>query len=108
MAWLILVIAGACEIVWVVALRQSEGLTRPAASAVAVGMMIASFVLLAQAMKTIPMGVAYAAWTGIGAAGAFLAEAAIRREMPTPVQALCVALIIAGVVGLKLSAPQAR
>ena len=76
MAWLLLLAAGALEIVWAASLKQSEGFTRLQPSLVTVVAMAGSFVLLAMAMRTLPLGVAYTVWTGIGAIGAFAVGAA--------------------------------
>ncbi|HEY6027433.1 MAG TPA: SMR family transporter, partial [Pseudolabrys sp.] len=72
MAWIVLVFAGLLEIVWAVAMKQSHGFTRLVPSVVTIAAMIGSVVLLALAMRTLPLGTAYTVWTGIGAVGAFL------------------------------------
>lgn len=103
MAWVILVIAGIFEIVWAAAMKQSLGFTRGLPSVitfVAAGM---SFWLLAYAMRTLPLGTAYAVWTGIGAVGAFVVGIVLMGEAATPGRIVSVALIVAGIAGLRLS-----
>ncbi|WP_114778386.1 quaternary ammonium compound efflux SMR transporter SugE [Botryobacter ruber] len=100
-AWFYLVLAGICEIGWAFGLKYSEGFTKPVASVVTVVVMILSFVLLAQAMKTLPLGTAYAIWTGIGAAGTAILGIFILGEPKDLMRILCLLMIVAGVVGLK-------
>jgi quaternary ammonium compound-resistance protein SugE len=108
MAWIYLIIAGVLEIGWAIGLKYTEGFSKLWPSVLTLGAMVASFALLSTALKTIPVGTAYAVWTGIGAAGtalfgmAFLGES---REIP---RLLCIVLIVAGVVGLKIVASPAR
>ena len=104
-AWLLLGLAGLAEIVWVIALKYSEGFTRPVASAVTVVSLAVSMLLLGWAVKTLPIGTAYAVWTGIGAAGAAMAGLYLFGESANPARLLCIGLVIVGVVGLKLSTP---
>jgi len=104
-AWILLGLAGLAEIGWVIALKYSEGFTRPLASAVTVISLAVSMVLLGWAVKTLPVGTAYAVWTGIGAAGAAVAGLYLFGESANPARLLCILLIIAGVAGLKLSTP---
>ncbi len=101
MAWLYLVVAGVLEVVWAYAMKQSEGFTRPAASAVTILTMIASFALLSLAMRTLPLGTAYPAWTGIGAVGAFIVGVLILGEPATPLRIAAAALIVGGLVLMK-------
>jgi len=102
MAWIALFVAGLFEIAWAIGLKYTEGFTRPLPSALTVGAMIASVVLLAWAMKTLPVGTAYAVWTGIGAAGTVILGIVLFGEPATVVRLACVGLILAGIVGLKL------
>jgi quaternary ammonium compound-resistance protein SugE len=104
MAWTFLFIAGLLEIGWAVGLKYTQGFTRLWPSVVTIAMMVASFALLAQALRTIPVGTAYAVWTGIGAAGTALVGAWLLGESRDVWRLACIALIIAGVVGLKLFA----
>jgi quaternary ammonium compound-resistance protein SugE len=102
MAWIILVVAGLLEIIWAVGLKYSEGFTKFWPSVITIVALVASFVLLAQAMRTLPVGTAYAVWTGIGAAGAALLGMFVLGEPATPARFACLALIVTGIVGLKL------
>ncbi len=104
-AWVLLGLAGLAEIVWVIALKYSEGFTRPAASILTVIALAVSMVLLGWAVKTLPIGTGYAVWTGIGAAGAAVAGLVLFGESANLARLLCIGLIIAGVAGLKLSTP---
>jgi quaternary ammonium compound-resistance protein SugE len=103
MAWTLLVIAGLLEIVWAIGLKYSEGFNRPRASALTIAAMLASFYLLSRALQTIPVGTGYAVWTGIGAAGTAVIGMALLGEPVTTTRILCLALIVLGIVGLKLA-----
>jgi quaternary ammonium compound-resistance protein SugE len=105
MAWISLVIAGLFEIVWAFSMKQSDGFTKPLASTVTVIAMIASFWLLACAMRTLPLGTAYTIWTGIGAVGAFVVGIAWLAEPATFLRTLAAVLIIAGLVLMKVATP---
>ena len=102
LAWLWVVLAGCMEIIWVVGLKRTEGFTKLGPSVITIAIMAASFVLLSQALRVIPIGTAYAVWTGIGAAGAAAAGILLFGESANPLRIACIALIIAGIVGLKL------
>ena len=104
MAWFYLLLAGGLEVFWASFLKLSEGFTRPLYSALTVAGMLASFALLAQAMKTLPLGTAYAVWTGIGALGSLVVGIAVFRESASPARLLFAALLLAGIVGLKATA----
>ncbi|MEH3145065.1 MAG: quaternary ammonium compound efflux SMR transporter SugE [Methylobacterium frigidaeris] len=103
MAWIILVAAGLLEIVWAAAMKQSDGFTRLAPSLVTLVAMIASVVLLSLSMRTLPLGTAYTIWTGIGAVGSFVVGIAVLGEAATPLRITAAALIVAGLVLMKLS-----
>lgn len=103
MAWIILVAAGLLEIVWAVGLKQSEGLTRPFVTALTILAMIASMALLGLSLRTLPLGTAYVVWTGIGAIGTVIFGIALFGETAGPLRLLCIALIVAGIVGLRLT-----
>lgn len=104
MNWLILIFAGFFEIVWATALKMSNGFRNPLADVVcAVGMALSVW-LLAVAMKTIPMGTAYAVWTGIGAIGGVAVGIIAFGESASALRIASAALIVAGIVGLKLAA----
>jgi quaternary ammonium compound-resistance protein SugE len=107
MAWLILIIAGALEVVWATALKQSDGFTRLVPAAVTVAAMLASIALLSLAMRVLPLGTAYAVWTGIGAVGAFAVGILALGEAATPLRLVAAALVLAGLVLFKLSEPAA-
>jgi len=104
-AWIVLLLAGLAEIGWVIGLKYSEGFTRPVPSQFTVVALAASMLLLGWAVRSLPIGTAYAVWTGIGAIGAAIAGLMLFGESANPMRLLCIALIIAGVVGLKLSTP---
>lgn len=104
-AWLLLVLAGLLEIGWAIGLKYTDGFTKTLPTTLTVGAMIASMYLLALATKDLPIGTAYAVWTGIGAAGAAILGIALFSEPANFQRIACVALIIAGVVGLKFSSP---
>lgn len=105
MAWIYLAAAGILEIVWAYAMKQSEGFTKPVPSAITVVMMIGSFALLSIAMRTLPLGTAYTIWTGIGAVGAFLVGIIVLGEAATVTRLAAAALIVSGLVMMKLSTP---
>lgn len=102
MAWAFLLLAGLLEIGWAVGLKYSEGFSRPGISVLTVLTMIASFLLLAQALKTIPVGTGYAVWTGIGAAGTAIVGMLLLDEPREAGRLACLVLILAGVTGLKI------
>ncbi|MFZ2031143.1 MAG: quaternary ammonium compound efflux SMR transporter SugE [Vitreimonas sp.] len=104
-AWIVLFLAGLAEIGWVIGLKYSEGFTRLAPSAFTVVSLAASMLLLGAAVRSLPIGTAYAVWTGIGAIGAAIAGLMLFGESGNPMRLLCIGLIVAGVVGLKLSTP---
>lgn len=104
MSWLILLIAGLLEVVWAIGLKYTHGFTRLTPSIITVTAMIASVVLLSWAMKILPVGTAYAIWTGIGAVGAAVAGIVLLGESASLARILSLCLIVAGIIGLKLSA----
>ncbi len=103
--WLTLVLAGALEIVWASTLKHTHGFTRLWPSVLTISTMIASFWLLSRAMKVLPSGTSYAVWVGIGAAGTALLAPWVSKEPLRAAQLGCIALVIAGVIGLKLLTP---
>lgn len=103
MAWLLLFAAGVLEIVWAFFMKKSAGFTLMTPSVITIVTMIASFGLLAVAMKTLPLGTAYTIWTGIGAVGAFVVGVTVLGEAATPARILAVVLIVTGIVVMKLS-----
>jgi quaternary ammonium compound-resistance protein SugE len=103
MSWLILFIAGLCEVGWAVGLKFSAGFSHPWPAIGTVTAMILSIVLLGFAMRSLPVGIAYAVWTGIGAVGTVILGIFIFKEPATALRMTSVSLIILGIVGLKLS-----
>lgn len=104
MAWIMLFVAGIFEVVWAVAMKQSDGFSRLWPTVVTLAGMLASFVLLAAAMRTIPLGTAYTIWTGIGAVGAFLVGITMLEEQVNTMRIVAAVLIVSGLVLMKLSA----
>lgn len=102
MAWVLLGIAGVLEIAFAFAMKSSEGFTRliPALFTIATG--LSSVVLLSLSLRTLPMGTGYAVWTGIGAAGTAIVGVILLGESAAPLRLLCIALILTGVIGLKV------
>ena len=101
MAWLELLIAGGLEVFWSTFLKLSEGFTRPLYSVIAVAGMILSFFFLAQATKVLPLGTAYAVWTGIGALGAVIVGIVFFKEPASAGRIFFATLLLVGIVGLK-------
>lgn len=102
-AWIYLLLAGAFEIVWLIAMKYSLGFTRLGPSLVTLAAMVASMWLVSISVKSIPVGTAYAIWTGIGAAGAAVAGILLFQESKELLRLASIALIVAGIVGLKLT-----
>lgn len=103
MAWIILFFAGLFEVCWAVGLKYTEGFSRPLPTALTVAAMLISLGLLGLAMKELPLGTAYAVWTGIGAVGTVIAGILLFGESMALIRLLSVALIVCGLLGLKLS-----
>jgi quaternary ammonium compound-resistance protein SugE len=103
MPWIYLLIAGLLEIGWAIGLKHTAGFSKLWPSVATITAMIASFGLLAAALKTIPVGTGYAVWTGIGAAGTAIIGMLFLGESKEPLRVACIALIVAGVVGLKFA-----
>jgi quaternary ammonium compound-resistance protein SugE len=106
MAWLLLFVAGLCEVAWAITLKYSQGFTRlwPTVGVFSGG--IVSVILLGLAVKQIPIGTAYAVWTGIGAIGTALLGIALFDEPCTALRMACMALIVVGIAGLRLLSPR--
>lgn len=102
MAWVYLVVAGLFEIVWAIGLKFTEGFTRVGPILVVIVGTVLSFIFLAYAMRSIPVGTAYAIWTGIGAAGTAIIAMFLFGESAAPARLACIGLIVAGIVGLKM------
>lgn len=103
MAWLYLFSAGILEVVWAFTMKQSDGFSRPGPTAITIVTMIGSFALLSLAMRSLPLGTAYTIWTGIGAVGAFCVGIFWLGEAASLFRIISVALILSGLIGLKLS-----
>lgn len=105
MAWLLLIIAGLCEIVWAIGLKYAEGFTRFWPSVMTVAAMLISIVLLGIAMKSLPVGTSYAVWVGVGAVGTAVLGIVLLGESASAGRLASLGLIVAGIVGLKLATP---
>jgi quaternary ammonium compound-resistance protein SugE len=105
MAWIYLVLAGLLEIGWAIGLKYTEGFSRLVPSVGTVAAMIASFALLGLALRALPLGTAYAVWTGIGTVGTVVLGIVLFAEPADAVRLGCIGLIMAGVAGLKILAP---
>jgi len=106
MAWMYLIIAGIFETTWAIGLKYTEGFTRLWPTVGTIGAMIASVYFLEEAVKTLPIGTAYAIWTGIGAVGAVLFGILLFGESKELPRLCCVFLIIVGIIGLKIFSPE--
>ena len=104
MAWGILIAAGGLEVFWATFMKLSEGFTKPLYTVLTFAGMAASFLPLARATRTLPLGTAYAVWTGIGALGALIVGVIVFRESLTPARLLFAALLPIGIIGLKATA----
>ncbi|OQM73931.1 quaternary ammonium compound efflux SMR transporter SugE [Manganibacter manganicus] len=104
MSWIFLFFAGLLEIGWAIGLKYTDGFTRPVPTVLTVFSMIASMILLGIALKGLPVGTAYAVWTGIGTVGTALLGIWLLGEPASAVRLGCIALIVCGILGLKLAA----
>ncbi len=102
MAWFLLFVAGLMEIGWAIGLKYTDGFTRLVPSVLTVAAMVISIVLLGLALKTLPVGTAYAVWTGIGAVGTAILGIVLLGDPATAARLASIGLIVAGIVGLKL------
>lgn len=107
-AWVILLVAGLLEIGWATGLKYTEGFTNLWPSVITIALMALSMYLLAYAVRTIPVGTGYAVWTGIGAIGAAIVGMALFKEPVHTLRIVCLVLIVAGIVGLKLTVGEAK
>ena len=105
MAWIYLLIAGLLEVAWAIGLKYTEGWSRLVPSLITAALMIASFYFLSLAVKVLPIGTAYAVWTGIGTVGAAVLGVLLFGESKDLTKIACVVLILSGIVGLKLTSP---
>jgi len=104
MPWTLLFFAGLFEVGWAIGLKYTDGFTKPVPSALTIGAMIASVVLLGLAMKHLPVGTAYAVWTGIGSVGTVILGIVLLGDSAAPLRLVCLGLIVLGILGLKLTA----
>lgn len=102
MAWILLIIAGCFEVAWALGLKASDGFSKPLISSLTVAAMIISVVLLGMAMRNLPVGTAYAVWTGIGAVGTVICGMIFFKDPVTAARLVCLGLILSGIVGLKV------
>jgi quaternary ammonium compound-resistance protein SugE len=105
MTWLILLIAGLLEVAWAIGLKYSEGFTRPLPAVLTLAAMAGSVLMLGLALRSLPLGTAYAVWTGIGTVGTAIYGIAVLGEPAGAARLVCIALIVAGILGLKLLSP---
>lgn len=105
MNWILLVIAGLCEVAWAIGLKYTEGFTRPLPTIGTISAMLVSIFLLGIAMKSLPVGTAYAVWVGIGAVGTALLGIILLNESASAARLVSLSLIVAGIIGLKLATP---
>lgn len=105
MNWLILVAAGLFEIGWAIGLKYTEGFTRTWPTIGTIGAMVLSVSLLGYAMKSLPVGTAYAVWVGVGAVGTAILGIVLFGESASPARLASLVLIVAGIIGLKLASP---
>jgi quaternary ammonium compound-resistance protein SugE len=103
MPWTLLFLAGLFEIAWAVGLKYTDGFTKPVPTTLTVGAMIASVVLLGLAVKHLPVGTAYAVWTGIGTLGTVVLGIVLLGDSAAPLRLVCLGLIVIGIAGLKLT-----
>ncbi len=106
MAWVYLVLAGLLEVGWAVGLKTTDGFTRPIPSLLTGGAIVASMLLLSLAARTLPIGTAYAIWVGIGAVGTAIVGMVLFDEPRTAARLVCLALLVAALVGLKLTSSE--
>ena len=104
-AWAALLAAGLFEVAWALGLKYSDGLTRFWPSMATVAAIVLSFALMSLALRSLPFGTAYAVWTGIGAVGSIIVGMLLYSEPTDPIRVVCLTLIVAGMIGLKLNSP---
>ncbi|TCQ28504.1 quaternary ammonium compound efflux SMR transporter SugE [Rhizobium sp. PP-CC-3G-465] len=104
MSWFLLFLAGLFEIGWAIGLKYTEGFSKPLPTILTIAAMAASIALLGMALRTLPLGTAYAIWTGIGTVGTVILGIVLFAEPATALRLGCIGLIVAGIAGLKLTA----
>lgn len=105
MAWFVLIMAGLFEVGWAIGLKYTNGFTRPVPTLATVAAMAVSFALLGLALKSLPLGTAYAIWTGIGTVGTAILGMLLFHEPVEAARLVCIGLIVVGIIGLKLVTP---
>ncbi|WP_426323440.1 quaternary ammonium compound efflux SMR transporter SugE [Pseudoduganella sp. R-43] len=105
MHWIVLLLAGLLEVVWAVGLKYTEGFTRLVPSAVTLAAMAGSVILLGLALRSLPLGTAYAIWTGIGTVGTVIWGIMVLDEPASVARLVCIAMIVLGIAGLKILSP---
>jgi quaternary ammonium compound-resistance protein SugE len=103
LAWIALIASGLIDVAWALAMKRADGFSNPQWSAISLGLLAAFVFLLTKALQVLPVGTAYAVWTGIGAAGTVLAGMLLFAEPASPLRLLFIATIVVGVVGLKVA-----
>ncbi|PZO42764.1 MAG: quaternary ammonium compound-resistance protein SugE [Pseudanabaena frigida] len=103
MDWINLIIAGLLEVVWASSLKYTDGFTKPLPSLITLSTLTASFVLLAQALKTLPVGTGYAVWTAIGVVGTAIVGSVFLGEPRDLTRFICISLIVLGIIGLRFA-----
>ena len=103
MSWIVLLIAGLLEVVWAIGLKYTHGFTRLTPSIITIAAMIVSIAMLSWAMRTLPVGTAYAVWTGIGALGSVIVGIILFKEPVTAGRLIFAALLLVGIIGLKIT-----
>lgn len=103
MTWIILLLAGLLEVVWAVGLKYTEGFTKLLPSALTLAAMAGSVGMLGLALRTLPLGTAYAIWTGIGTVGTVIYGIVMLNEPASVMRLMCIAMIVGGIIGLKIS-----
>ena len=104
MPWTLLFFAGLFEVAWAIGLKYTDGFSKLVPSALTIAAMVASIVLLGLAMKQLPVGTAYAVWTGIGTVGTVILGIVLMGDSAAPMRLVCLSLIVLGILGLKLTA----
>lgn len=104
MSWLLVVVAGLLETGWAIGLKYTEGFTKPLPTVLTLAAIVLSMWMLAQAARTLPIGTAYAVWVGIGALGTAILGVVLFREPLAPARAVCLIMLVASIIGLKLTA----
>ncbi|MCX8997537.1 quaternary ammonium compound efflux SMR transporter SugE [Rhizobiaceae bacterium BDR2-2] len=102
MNWLMLIVAGLLEVCWALGMKYSNGFTKPFASVATIVLIVISLFLLNQALRTLPVGLAYGVWTGIGTVGTVIMGIILFGESASPARLFCIALIVAGIIGLRI------